>query len=769
MDPKESVKQKLERYQRTQELTNQIRFDQEAKPYSKTVQESPSANIQSTSSRIIQAQSAIERNDMEFVRSYIKTLSELDPANPYYTNLLKRDFISWDEFQEIVHNFSANHSYLVKMQYEINNLRLAETREAEIETEEPESLTDQAVADQPQQQEEEQQGQEPRGQEESSDGQRQQSTKREPPRRVISQRPKPNKELTEEEDIERRKQKRQRKQERREGRKERRKANREARRAQQKFNSSRLGQGLNRANNILNAPNRLSNRLGERFGNSRLGQGLSRINNFLGAPGRFLSRLGNRFASRFLNNRFGRVLGRIGRGFNALDRFLNPIEHFMDKMLEKLASKLGRLAWEGTKLAARLAMQAARALANLASQVLSRLGSQALTAAGRGLAAGAAAIGVSGFIIIAVTILALFTIWWLYDSNSECGKPGTITATKGSDKEQYTEGQNIQFHIIITYAVKCPHAYADVDVRDPIPANTSFVEGSAKTAVARLFSGGPLIGSQSFYLPGPDGVLDGNTLTWRITNLAPNKPTILIFSVTPNQTDIWLANQATIGYRTYTTGLFGIGSSSTGGKILDPSSLSLEPTFVAAARNVGMPPELLKAIAKTEAPKVFDYNEEEFQRFSIPGWWEGLTANASTLAGNDPNIIRGYAYNTCAYRNDCAAGADVRGVTQFELGTWNGIAGDIQFSDGHQPDRRNATDAIYGSAILNRKNAESYTGSSNIEWTEDVVRAVARMYCGGPAAGKNPSRARVSACGWNGSMGYDDFVWRDYKIFTGQP
>ena len=98
---------------------------------------------------------------MEFVRSYIRTLSELDPANPYYTNLLKRDFIPWDEFQEIVHKFSENHSYLVKMQDEINNLRLAEAREAETPSEEPDTTSTQAPSETPQEQVGEEPGEDP--------------------------------------------------------------------------------------------------------------------------------------------------------------------------------------------------------------------------------------------------------------------------------------------------------------------------------------------------------------------------------------------------------------------------------------------------------------------------------------------------------------------------------------------------------------------------------------------------------------------------------
>lgn len=552
MHPDESVKQKLERYQRTWELTNQIRFNQASRPYSKTAEESIT---QRTSSRLIQAQAAIDRNDMEFVRSYIRTLSELDPANPYYTNLLKRDFIPWDEFQEIVSNFSANHSYLVRMQDEINNLSLAAEREGEIQEEPPvvDAGTEQTDTSQPE--EDQMPGQEPGGQEESPGNQPARQAPRREPQRVQPR----EKKSAVEKSIDRHARKMEkRKPENIEERKKARKARRQQRRAQKKFNNSRLGRGLNRANNILNAPNRLSIRLGERFSNSRLGKNLARINSLLGAPGRFLnkflSNLGNRFVTRFLNNRFGRVLGRVGRGLNALDRFLNPIDYYMDKLMGKLASRLGRLAMQGAKFAARLAMQAARFLANLAARALSQLASQAAGGAAR---AAAMTVGRGALLLLAnpitwivIGVVGLFLFFWWYDNlvgNAECNKPeGVMKLIKQADnivrpKLEYENGEKIDYIIQVTYELACrTRSLPSLIVTDKIPDGTEPVEGSAKSGFYNTAG------------TGPDGVYDASTrtVTWTFQNFPTSNPAYIYLSVQPDpdKQDIWVVNEATVRY-----------------------------------------------------------------------------------------------------------------------------------------------------------------------------------------------------------------------------
>lgn len=492
----------------------------------------------------------VEKNqlNMDFARDLVKGFGGMDVANLQNQN----------PDQELI-NFEND---------VLKNSKFEALNKTTEDTERPANISNfpQQNKEEQEDQTEQQQG----GKEESSNNQPARQTPRREPQRV---QPREKKSATEK-SIDRHNRKlEKRKPENKEARKKARKARRQQRRAREKFNNSRLGRGLGRigreltkAKNILNAPNRLLNRLGERFSNSKLGKNLAKINSFLGAPGRFLNKLlnnlGNRFATRFLNNRFGRALGKVGRGLNALDKFLNPIDHFVDKMVGKLASKLGRLAWQGAKIAARLAIQAARALANLAIRALSNLASQAaggvaraaVGAAGRGVVGLLGGIGVAGIVWIAIAALVIFTIWSLYDSNSECGQPGTVEAKKSTTKESYSEKENIQYKIVIRYLVKCKSAYADIEIKDNIPSGTKFIQGSTK----------PGIFEENFYLLPPEGKMDGNSLIWRLNKIQPNIPIVVVFSVTPTDNNIWISNQATVGYKTYATGIFGIGGGATG-------------------------------------------------------------------------------------------------------------------------------------------------------------------------------------------------------------
>lgn len=270
------------------------------------------------------------------------------------------------------------------------------------------------------------------------------------------------------------------------------------------FNNSRFGRGLTRINNFLDTPNRLLNKLGDRLANTNLGQGLTRINNLLNAPSRFLSRLGSQ----------------------ALRGALN------------LGSQAARF----------LINSAARALSNLASQAAGGAARAAVGTAGRGLVAGIAAIGVTGALIIVLVIVVALGIFWLYDSNSECGQPGVVEMTKSTNKDSYSVGERIDYKIQAVYKIKCNRAFAAGTVRDTLPANTTFVPNSAKSSASHS------IGFLSADTPEPDGRLDGRTLIWQLDHMTPNEANILIFSVTADQDDVWIANQASVIYRTYTSG-----------------------------------------------------------------------------------------------------------------------------------------------------------------------------------------------------------------------
>ena len=239
-----------------------------------------------------------------------------------------------------------------------------------------------------------------------------------------------------------------------------------------------------------------------------------------------------------------------------------------------------------------------------------------------------------------------------------------------------------------------------------------------------------------------------------------SNPVFIYFSAQPNEKtiDTWVMNEARV---TYTEGgRPGVGGAGT----ISVQSASLQAVIDQAAQRVGMEPALMKAFLRVEAQAVLNYSEEEFKFFSTPGWWEGLVDNAATRDGNDPTIVRGYGYNTCAYTG-CAAGADVRGVAQFEIRTWEGIAKQLSFDDGHAVDRRIATDAIFGSALLNRENAEYYTGTSDFEWTEEVIRAAGRIYCGGKSAARK--KLTDGACMAGGKQ-YEDLLWGFYLEYSGK-
>jgi uncharacterized repeat protein (TIGR01451 family) len=443
--------------------------------------------------------------------------------------------------------------------------------------------------------------------------------------------------------------------------------------------------------------------------------------------------------------------------------------------LWNLGSSFGRAAFDGL----------IKNAFNLAPRGLSAFGGGGagsfLTGAG---ATAAAVVSTAAFWwIAAILILGTILFWSVYDVNTECGQPGKVELIKTANKEAFEAGEEIQYTISLNYNIKCNSAYLDrVIVRDTLSPDLTYTPNSARsTKTMEVIDPTQIQDSTSINEPGSvelppqidpnfpaaDNItLDGNTIVWQLGKVTSNYPVTMTFSATPNQSNIWIPNQATAGYRIVSVGSNGTSSGSGDGTVIDSNSLSFQQAVNQAAQKVGMEPALLKAFLRVEAPQSLKYSEEEFSKFSTPGWWEGLEANAGSLAGNDATVIRGYAYNTCAYTS-CAPGADVRGIAQFELKTWNGVASQLSFSDGHQPDRRNATDAIFGSALHNRQNAEIYTGSPNVQWTEDVIKAAARVYCAGPAAARNPARIRDSAC-MAGGVTYDDLVWNYYLEFSGQ-
>lgn len=302
-------------------------------------------------------------------------------------------------------------------------------------------------------------------------------------------------------------------------------------------------------------------------------------------------------------------------------------------------------------------------------------------------------------------------------SGSGSGATGNLTITK-TGPAAVNNGENITYQISVTYSGT---GTADVEVADKLPSGTDFLSAS------------------------DGGQNQSGTVKWSLTGITSTAKSITLVLKT-TQSDVYVTNTA-IAKITGTSG----------GGIIDVTNAKLADILAKSAQNANIPLPFLKAIAATEG-QLMSYSEDEVIKFSTPGWWNGLRDNAPTLSQNDPVIIRGYGYNTCQYAR-CAPGANVRGVMQFELGTWNGVKGDLP-SLGHDPDRRLVVDAIFGAAINIRNKATRYGYSLGSSWDENTVRAMARSYCGG-----SPSASMDDPACKNGDLRYDDIVWRYYQQF----
>lgn len=213
---------------------------------------------------------------------------------------------------------------------------------------------------------------------------------------------------------------------------------------------------------------------------------------------------------------------------------------------------LEKLAGQGLRglanLGAQLGRQALSALARGAMNILSRLALQAALAAARTLlmALGGAIIAIVTtalfWWIVVIVVVVGFSIWSIFDAYSECSQPGRVELTKSADKTTISEGENINYRISVVYKLKCAGATIDAIVEDRIPSNTTYVPDSAKSTVPE-FNG-------QFYsdVAGPMGEFVNNSLVWRFTNLPANAPAKITFSITPNGTNTWVVNQASIRY-----------------------------------------------------------------------------------------------------------------------------------------------------------------------------------------------------------------------------
>ncbi len=736
---------KLQQYQRTKQLIHDLNFDKAIQlPMAAGAEGSSlSRPVQHSQSWIVRrAQDSVSKNDMSLVEGHVKVMNEMDPANPYYSNLLDRishgDHINWKEFEDAVSRFSSNEYYLIKLQDAINDANANLTLAGEAPTEiVPDEIPVETAAIPPTDQPPAEPARPPESSPETPSAP--QPTHIEPIRRPtfirevrrIPQTQKPE-ELKQN--------------------------------LKQKMQRSQGPPGEPRPRNPL--PTRTSRissqtrkkitpklgpKLAPKIGTAAaLGGGGGAASG--GLLGNLLGARGMLQAGQWLANKFG---------LQGLGRLLGNL------MPEKLIAQGLRGLWNvGTSFGRAAFDGLIRNAFNLAPRGIGSFGGGGLGSFFSGAAATTGAILTSAIFWWVIAFVGLFVFVWWYDQfmgNSECNKPtgemrivkrqggiGSLEVDPTKIEAAVPNGQKIDFVIEASYQLACrTRTLSSVVVTDRVPEGTEYIEDSAISGFYQT-NGEPI-----------KGVYDASsrTLTWSFTNFPMSNPVFIYFSVQPgpNTVDTWVMNEARVRY---TEG----GKSGLKGGTIDVQSPTLQAVIDQAAQRVGMEPALMKAFLRVEAQAVLNYSEEEFQFFSTPGWWEGLVDNASTREGNDPTIVRGYGYNTCAYMG-CAAGADVRGVAQFEAKTWEGIAKQLSFSDGHTVDRRIATDAIFGSALLNRENAEYYTGSPNFEWTEEVIRAAGRIYCGGKSAARR--KLLDGACMQDGKQ-YEDLLWGFYLEYSGK-
>ena len=734
---------KLQNLERTKQLINDISFTKAVQLPKAAGGETLTPETSSSQSFLLRrTQDLVNRHDMSAIEPHIKIFSAFDPANPYYSSLLNRinhgEHITWKEFEEAVSRFSSQEYYLTKLQDEINNTKINASLEGIPEEEiEDATKTEGAVAETPESpsstETEQTMGEQP-----PSVGSALEPLQH-PPRYVQPQAPALSQK----------------------GEEQLRQVNKSMQETKNKLAGENPPQLSQTAEQKLAKTNQSMQQTKQALNQPEAKPQISQsMENKLNRTSRSMRRPTTPTRSPLLNssNR-KKAAAALFRGGSSGGFGLPWVPKFLQRWAGNLARGAARLAWN---IGSSLGRAAINALTRAAAQLLPRLATQAALQAGRSLlVAGAGAVISLAPLLLLITLIGgfLLFIYAMYDTESECGKAGTPELSKtvvngqpDTDGEtKFTIDQEIEYSIVVNFRLKCG-GNLNAEVIDTLPADTEYVLGSSKSPTYAIQSQGGTSNMLSFESSQQD-----RTLVWNIKGLPNNRPFEIRFKVKPTKDNVWILNETTTRFTIFRAGVGGAGP---GGRVIDSQSATFNEVVNEAAQNARMDPALLKAILKVEAGAVLEYSEEEFLRFSTPGWWEGADA---------ASIKRGYAYNTCDDPTaGCGAGNDVRGVAQFELATWKGIVPQLQFTDGHEPDRRNARDAIFGSSVLNRRNAESYAGTSNVEWTEDVIRAMARMYCAGPAAGRNPELARHRACGWNGTRGYDDFVWDYYRQYSGQ-
>lgn len=290
------------------------------------------------------------------------------------------------------------------------------------------------------------------------------------------------------------------------------------------------------------------------------------------------------------------------------------------------------------------------------------------------------------------------------------------------DNPKVENGQEIKYKITVGYT---NNGKADIEVFGDLPDNVSLTN-----------------------IKDDKWNLVGKHFSQIVTNVKQNEKRELSLTYTPlvndkgeMSKDFWIVNSISARLlNTYNE------------TVLDSNSTTLDQYFTDGAKVANIPKAFLKAIAEKES-QILTYSQQDIDIFSTPNWYEGKEMDAPTLQGNNPLVIKGFAYNTCRYFNPPCLPNDVRGGMQTELGTWSGVADNVSKALGHKADRLILRDNIIGAAFIILDKAKAAKIPAGNSWTRDQVIEVSRRYCG---------NFNSPHCGAD----YGELVWGYYQKYS---
>lgn len=535
---------KAQQLQRTQELIRDVNFDNAISLPSAVGAENtrniPSGSRHSNSWLINRYQDSIQKNDMTLIGSSLRDITDIldyrykisgekNPLYNFFENLRNRaergGRVDWGEFVNAINTFSADAANITTLQDQINNTRLAAETEGEtgedLSTEEPSN-----VIPFPQEEgkpEEELPIEQPH--EETGPGTTPVTPKRPQPPSPQEKPPSPYKKTTEEQqDL------------------------KERMRKSQQPKPSDAERPKNALPERRNSPISSKTRKKAIPRTLRTSPAATKLGAATPSSGGLLGGLNNYLGLRDLVKAGQWAAQKLGQQWlsNLLQKFFTP-EKLLGQALRGLAN-----------IGAQLGRQALGALARGAANLLSRLAFQAIGRLAIGLLASPIVI-----LLVIAGIIAIFIIWNEYEQNKECGQDGKPVLTKvanqcvlGQEDCQVKFGDQIEYKITISYQIKCPGTY-DAEVRDTIPSNATYVEGSATGP--NLLQGPSALGGLTTY----EGSREGNTLIWRLRGFPNNVPIDLTFKTKPNQDNSWVINEASSKFTVYPK--VGVGTVPSGG------------------------------------------------------------------------------------------------------------------------------------------------------------------------------------------------------------